>query len=112
MRYIGLLFVSVLLACNQQVSNDELEISLSETGNSPFQVIVEENPGCGWGYKIMKDGQLSINQPTIPAIQGNRCFSSKEKAEKTAEFIINKMNNNVFPPTISVEELDSLGVLN
>jgi hypothetical protein len=111
MRYIGLFFFSVLLACSQQESNEEKETTLSEADKSPYQVIVEETPGCGWGYKIMKDGQLSINQPTIPAIQGNRCFSSKEKAEKTAEFIINKMNNNVFPPTISLEELDSLGVL-
>jgi hypothetical protein len=112
MRCLSLLLISVLFACSQPGTNDDQEVSISKTDSSPHQLIVEETPGCGWGYKIMKDGQLSINQPTIPAVQGNRCFSSKEKAEKTAEFIIYKMTNNIFPPTISVEELDSLGVLN
>jgi hypothetical protein len=112
MRYLSLLLITCSFACSQQEANDDQEVSLSKTDSSPYQLIVEETPGCGWGYKIMKDGQLSINQPTIPAVQGNRCFSSKEKAAKTAEFIINKMNNNIFPPTVSVEELDSLDVLN
>lgn len=71
-----------------------------------------ETPGLGWGYKIFDNGALFINQPHIPAIQGNKGFSTKEKAEITASFAIIKMEQGFVPPTISPEELDSLGVLN
>lgn len=86
------------------------EIDNNTPTASQYQVIVTEN-NLGYGYQILKDGKLTIDQPTIPAIQGNQSFSSKEKAQKTAEYLIEKLNKGVFPPTISVEELDSLKVL-
>ena len=55
---------------------------------------------------------MIINQPHIPSIQGNKAFSSRFKAAIAAQFILDKINNNIFPPSISPEELDSLGVLN
>jgi hypothetical protein len=70
-----------------------------------------ETPGIGWGYKIFEYGKLFINQPHMPAVQGNKGFSSLEDANKTAEFAISKMQNGIIPPTISTQELDSLGVL-
>lgn len=66
----------------------------------------------GWGYRILMDGELYINQPHIPAVQGNKGFSTEEDAAKTAEFAISKMNMGFVPPTMTVAELDSLGVLN
>jgi hypothetical protein len=69
------------------------------------------SPEFGWGYQILNNGKLYINQPHIPSIQGNIGFDSKDNAIKTGEYIINKLENNIFPPTVSPEELDSLGVL-
>ena len=65
-----------------------------------------------WGYQLLKDGKLMIDQKNIPAIQGNRGFSTKEKAEVMGSFILQKVKNGGFPPTVSIEEMDSLGVLN
>ncbi|NUM51552.1 MAG: DUF4907 domain-containing protein [Flavobacteriales bacterium] len=64
-----------------------------------------------FGYDILVNGMKYIHQPHIPAIEGMEGFKSKEDAEKTAAFIIERIKNNIIPPTISKAELDSLGVL-
>jgi len=64
----------------------------------------------GWGYDIYINGTKYIHQPHMPAINGEEGFKSKEDAVKTAELIARKINNNMMPPSISVNELDSLGV--
>jgi len=65
----------------------------------------------GFGYNILIYDALYVHQPHIPAINGNRGFKTKEQATKAAEFVIYKIRNNVMPPSLSVEELDSLGTL-
>ena len=72
---------------------------------------VEFNGTRGWGYDILIDGKIYIHQPNVPAIIGNNGFSSEEKAMLTGEFVISKIKNNIFPPAVTPEELDSLGVL-
>jgi hypothetical protein len=65
----------------------------------------------GWGYDIYADGALYIHQPHIPAVPGNNGFQSEQKAETAGNFAVYKIRNNIMPPSISVKELDSLGVL-
>ena len=65
----------------------------------------------GFGYNILIFDAMYVHQPHIPAINGNRGFKTKEQATKAAEFVIYKIRNNIMPPSLSVEELDSLGVL-
>ncbi|HMT28491.1 MAG TPA: DUF4907 domain-containing protein, partial [Bacteroidia bacterium] len=60
----------------------------------------EVNGNRGWGYDIMVDGKIYIHQPNVPAIMGNNGFSSEEKAQRTGEFIISKLKNNVIPPSV------------
>ncbi len=70
-------------------------------------LISEEN----WGYQLFQNGTMVINQTSIPSVQGIDGFDTKEKAERTAKHILNKLENGVFPPTVDKEELDSLNVL-
>jgi len=65
----------------------------------------------GWGYRVMLNGELYINQPHVPAVQGNKGFSNPVFARMTGDFVISKIQAGFSPPTITVEELDSLGVL-
>jgi hypothetical protein len=65
----------------------------------------------GWGYDIIRDDQVFIHQPFIPAIEGHRTFSSGNDAQKTARYIISKINKGIVPPAVTVRELDSLKVL-
>lgn len=97
---------------NALIIDDSTLADSAETASIPsYSFESFETPGLGWGYKIFDNGTLFINQPHIPAIQGNKGFSTKEKAEITAQFAILKMEQGFVPPTISPEELDSLGVL-
>lgn len=67
----------------------------------------EEN----WGYDIYMYGKLYVHQPYVPAINENRGFEKEEYAVRTAQLAVDKIRNNVLPLSITVQELDSLGVL-
>ena len=122
-------FCSLLFSCSNESLENESEpqykwVTMPESDESEEDEIIFENSepeyssevyyteGQGWGYKILMDNKPYINQPHIPAITGNKGFSDEEKAQITADFAINKIKNGLMPPTISEDELDSLGVLN
>lgn len=65
----------------------------------------------GWGYEIKVKGKPHIRQNTIPALAGNKGFSTREKALLAGKLVAYKMTKGVLPPTISENELDSLQVL-
>lgn len=128
MRLIGLLSGFLLLfSCSSETPASDLHFDsdtasqLADTSvltnidssstSVGYTAEIFETPGLGWGYKIYDNGTLFINQPHIPAIQGNKGFSTKEKAQITADFAILKLQQGFVPPTISPEELDSLNVL-
>lgn len=67
-------------------------------------------PNEKFGYTIFIDGQMYIEQKTIPALPGNHGFATKEDAEKIARLAIEKIKQGEMPPTISVEELEAYGV--
>lgn len=64
----------------------------------------------GWGYYISEKGKQIINQETIPGAPGNLGFKTSEDALKVAELVRSKMEKGTFPPTISEEELQKLGI--
>lgn len=115
--FVFILSFQVLLSCNtsgDKKSLDEEKDTKSEQKKSvdpEFTIFPIQVDGLGWGYQILKDGKLLIDQQNIPAVQGNKYFVSKEDAEKTANFILEKIKKGFFPPTLSVEELDSLNII-
>lgn len=68
-------------------------------------------PNDTYGYNIKMNGRLLIHQPGAPALPGVEGFKSEEDAMKVAEFVISRIRQNIFPPSVTVAELDSLGVL-
>ncbi len=108
----------ILVSCGEEKSsNTDLEKeqpSVSKAVNPEtidYQVKTLFSEEQGWGYQILKNGKPLINQPNIPAVQGNKGFSSKEKAEKTGQFVLSKIHKGQFPPMVTTEELDSLGTI-
>lgn len=65
----------------------------------------------GFGYDIYIFDALYVHQPNVPAINGNRGFKTKEQAENAGKLVAYKIKNNIMPPSVSIQELDSLGVL-
>lgn len=66
----------------------------------------------GWGYDIYINGARTIVQPNAPALPGNAGFKTEADAKKVGELMAYKIKNNIMPPMVTVEELDSLGVFN
>ena len=61
-----------------------------------------------FGYDIYSDGKLKIHQPSVPAMPGNKGFTTNAAAEKVAQLAIKKMKTGESLPTISPEELKKL----
>lgn len=108
---IGLFLVGILifgLFFFQKSENKEE--APNPYANSVIEVSVfEENDS--FGYDILIDSFIYVHQPNIPAVGGSRGFKTKEDAEKAANLVVQKIRNNIIPPTIEVEELKELGVI-
>lgn len=105
--------VLAFISCNNPIEHSEKTKTENSTviknDNYSSKITFDEN--TGWGYQIFKGAKLLINQNHIPAVQGVKGFSSKEKAQKTVDYIMVKLKDGIFPPTITAEILDSLNVL-
>lgn len=120
----GLFVLLILASCN---SGDEIEgngeipeakqnIVQDSALSAPavkqqFELITNYVDTIGWGYDIYVDGTMYIHQPHIPAVPGNKGFKTEEDAQKTAGLVIYKLSIGISPPSITPDELDSLGVL-
>jgi hypothetical protein len=68
-------------------------------------------PDGAFGYDILSGAKKMIHQNCIPGQPGNKGFTTKEAAGKVAALVVNKLQKNIFPPTVSSEELKQLHVL-
>lgn len=64
-----------------------------------------------YGYDVFIDNKLKIHQENIPGLAGKEGFKTKELAEKVAKLVIEKINNGIMPPSISIEEMKQLKVI-
>lgn len=113
--------ILVAFACNSEtnskkevvIESDSLVVQspAQDTASINYRLEVLENENNEFGYQIFQNDVMFINQPIIPAIQGNHGFSTRERATITGNFVIEKMKQGFIPPTISIHELDSLGVI-
>ena len=116
-----IILVLVFVSCKDAVpkkspKNEELtltdkpkEAEKREKNSSVCEVRTVEN-SLGWGYEVWQNGAMVIKQEHIPAVQGIHAFSSQEQAQKAAEIIKAKIEQGIFPPTMSMAELQSIGV--
>lgn len=99
-----------LTACDQHHEKSETLNEVDSPSNYHLKLI--QNASGDWGYQIFNNEQLYINQPHIPAVPGNNGFKNAEQAETIGQFMIYKLEQGIVPPSVSIHELDSLGVLN
>jgi len=110
MKTFTVLFISVVVvfvSCKNEVEQQPL-VNANDSAIITTEVI---DLDTGWGYAIYKDTSIFIYQTVIPAVNGHFLFSSSQKAKIAADFVAYKMTQNSGLPAVSVEELDSLGVL-
>jgi|688.fasta_scaffold1663931_1 hypothetical protein len=94
---------------NQTQSQPQNKTSNKQKPQSNFTYFTHLQPE-GWGYRISEKGKQIIDQQSIPGIPGNQGFRTSEEAKKVAELVIEKLEKGSFPPTISEEELQKLGI--
>jgi hypothetical protein len=64
-----------------------------------------------FGYDILLYKRPLVHQPNAPGLPGNEGFATKERAQTVAEFVVKKIRNNEMPPTVTIEDLNTMGVL-
>jgi hypothetical protein len=94
---------------NQTQSDPEKSAPSKQKSASNFTFFTHLQPE-GWGYIISEKGKQIIDQKTIPGVPGNQGFRTSEEAQKVAELVIEKLEKSVFPPTVSEEELQKIGI--
>ena len=110
MRRLIVLFTILLspavgAANAQTVQDSSVKITLSSIELRPFET---DN---GWGYDIFLNGKKYIHQTTIPSMPGTAGFASKADATIVGDLVVGKIERNEMPPSVTPEELDSLGVV-
>ena len=67
-------------------------------------------PDRGYGYTILAGSKILIRQESIPGLPGNRAFTTKADAARVAALVIHKLEQKIFPPTVTSAELERLHI--
>jgi hypothetical protein len=80
--------------------------------NTKLTYKIIDAPKQTYGYDVFVDGRLMIHQTSAPALPGNEGFRTKEDATKVALLVVDKIKKGERPPTISIDEMKKLKVIN
>lgn len=102
--------MGLVAACNESKKEEPAPppVQPSPEGSVSFKVF--QNADSTWGYDIIKNEKKLIHQPHIPTVQGRVGFKTGQDAGAVANLVTYKVKNNIMPPSVSVAEMDSLGV--
>jgi hypothetical protein len=115
--FVGVIFTALLACSNTNTNIPAAKTTAATPQENPkpevekftFRIIpAAENT---FGYEILDQGKILVQQKTIPAMPGNKGFQTEDDAKKCADFVISKLNQNIMPPSVTPEELDSLGII-
>ena len=69
-----------------------------------------EAPNGTFGYEVLSDGKLFVRQTNVPGRPGNNGCPKREQAEKLSALVIEKIQRGEMPPTMTQDELKTLGL--
>lgn len=78
---------------------------------SALSYTIIDAPNGTFGYDILSDGKLFIHQTNLPGQPGNEGCKTKADAEKLAEFVLKKVQGGEMPPSITGDDLKTLGIV-
>ena len=115
MKNIKLIILGVLVLTGIGYAVFTIVLQKEEEAVSPYEnsdiTVNTFEEDTGWGYEVLIDGNVYVHQPNIPAVGGNNGFKSEADARATGNLAIEKIREGVIPPTISIEELKAIGVV-
>jgi hypothetical protein len=107
--FVGFLITSI--SANETVGKKEVKQQKNTYTNAQLAIKIIPSVKKTFGYDILLYGKTLVHQPNIPGVPGNEGFTTKERARKVAEFVVKKIRNNEIPPTVTIEDLNNMGVL-
>lgn len=87
------------------------EQNIKQAASVQFQYFIIKTDSATYGYSIYADGNLYILQNSIPAMGGNKGFANATTAAKCAMLVIQKIKRGEMPPSLTVEEIKKLNVI-
>ena len=108
-------FLALYVHAQQQPKQEDTAAKFPESSaytNTKLTYKVIDAPNHTYGYDVLADARLMIHQKSIPAMPGNEGFKTKADAEKVARLVISKIKKGEMPPTVSIEEMKKLKVIN
>ena len=103
----------ILASCSNDIKEVE-EVKkdpVEQIDQSKYSYRVYNKPDVGWVYQIFRGTKMIINQKHIPAVPGILGFETREKAVIAVEYLMIQIEAGNEQPTISPEELDSIGAI-
>jgi hypothetical protein len=120
MRMLAFAKIYSVIIASITISYSQNEPAEFKVTNSPtsiqkvytkFTYKIISAPHNTFGYDIYSEGSLIIHQNSIPGLPGDKGFTTKAKAEKVAKLVIDKLSAGEMPPTVSIEELKKLKII-
>ena len=97
----------------KQLENNTAKFPAASTyANTKLTYKIIDAPEKTYCYDVLADGRLMIHQSSAPGLPGNKGFKTKADAEKVAKLVISKIQKGEMPPTVSMEEMQKLKVIN
>jgi hypothetical protein len=112
-------FTFFVAACHTGTSISKKDISAAQEANqrdnlyTNAEIATRIIPSVNntFGYNILLYGRPFVHQPNIPGLPGNEGFITRERAQAVADLVVKKIRNNEMPPTVTMEDLNTMGVL-
>jgi hypothetical protein len=111
MLFIFAGFPGTSISEDEAASKKEVKQQKNPYANAQISIKIIPSVKKTFGYDILFHGRPLVHQPNIPGLPGNEGFTTKEKAQKVAEFVVKKIRNNEMPPTVTIEDLNNMDIL-
>jgi hypothetical protein len=99
------------ISADKTVGKKEVKQEKTPYANAEITIKIIPSANKTFGYEIFLYGRPLVHQLNIPGLPGNEGFKTKKRAQTVAEFVVKKIRNNEMPPTVTIENLNNMGVL-
>jgi hypothetical protein len=106
-----MLFIFVGLSGTSISAKEAIKQQKNPSTTADIAIKIIPSADNTFGYDILLHGKPFVHQPNIPGLPGNEGFSTQERAQTAAEFVVKKIRNNEMPPTVTIEDLNNMGIL-
>jgi len=114
---ISITSVFLLVGCwflwNKRAQTEEV-VTVQEDNpykDADLKAVIIPSENNTFGYDIYLYDAVLIHQLSRPGLPGNAGFATAEDAMKVAELVIKKIRNNEMPPTVTIQELRELLII-